>query len=87
MHTEVCESSKKGLMQELDTARTDLARLSAQNARSIGLENRLATTLQEKDDLQQELDSATQRARMAEVRHASYREKCSEFVTARPLCS
>lgn len=76
MHTEVCEASKKGLMQELDAARTDLARLSAHNARSVGLENRLAVALQEKDDLQQELDSATQRARMAEVRLVSYREKC-----------
>ncbi|KAL1944128.1 hypothetical protein VTO73DRAFT_3313 [Trametes versicolor] len=79
VHTEVCESSKKGLIQDLDTARTDLARLSAQNARSVGLENRLATTLQEKDDLQQELDSATQRARMAEVRLVSYREKCTKL--------
>ncbi|KAI0677177.1 hypothetical protein C8Q78DRAFT_1159371 [Trametes maxima] len=75
VHTEVCESSKTSLVQELDAARTDLARLSAQNARSVGLENRLAVALQEKDDLQQELASATQRARMAETRIASYREK------------
>ncbi|KAI8982749.1 hypothetical protein BD414DRAFT_490998 [Trametes punicea] len=79
VHTEVCESSKKALMQELSVARTDLARLSAQSARSIGLENRLAVALQEKDDLQQELDSATQRARMAEMRLVSYRDKCAKL--------
>ncbi|KAI0638562.1 hypothetical protein C8Q77DRAFT_1049062 [Trametes polyzona] len=79
VHTEVCEASKKTLVQELESARTDLARLSAQNARSVGLENRLAVALQEKDDLQQELDSATQRARMAEVRLVSYRDKCAKL--------
>ena len=76
MHTEVCETSKKSVLQELEAARTDLARLSAQSARSIGLEQRLAAALQEKDDLHQELDSATQRARMAEMRIVSYRDKC-----------
>ncbi|OSD04469.1 hypothetical protein PYCCODRAFT_1407364 [Trametes coccinea BRFM310] len=79
VHTEVCEASKKELLQELDTARTDLARLNAQGARSVGLENRLAIALQEKDDLQQELDSATQRARMAEMRLVSYRDKCAKL--------
>ncbi|KAI0355320.1 hypothetical protein OH77DRAFT_1424807 [Trametes cingulata] len=79
VHTEVCEASKKGLMQELDAARTDIARLSAQNARSVGLENRLAVALQEKDDLRQELDSATQRTRMSEMRLVSYREKCAKL--------
>ncbi|KAI0375969.1 hypothetical protein BV20DRAFT_960058 [Pilatotrama ljubarskyi] len=79
VHTEVCEASKKGLMQELDAARADISRLSAQNARSVGLENRLAVALQEKDDLRQELDSATQRTRMADMRLVSYREKCAKL--------
>ncbi|KAI0832804.1 hypothetical protein BC628DRAFT_1348375 [Trametes gibbosa] len=79
LHTEVCETSKKGIIQELEASRTDLARLSAQNARSIGLENRLATALQEKDDLRQEVDSATQRTRVAEVRLSSYRDKCAKL--------
>ena len=76
MHTEMGEASKKALLQELEEARTDVARLSSQNARAVGLENRLAMALQEKDDLKQELDSATQRARMTESRIISYREKC-----------
>ncbi|KAI0658545.1 hypothetical protein C8Q70DRAFT_1054696 [Cubamyces menziesii] len=79
VHTEVCETSKKSVLQELEAARTDLARLSAQSARSIGLEQRLAAALQEKDDLHQELDSATQRARMAEMRIVSYRDKCAKL--------
>ena len=78
MHTEMSETSKKALLQELEEARTDVARLSSQNARAVGLENRLAMALQEKDDLTQELDSATQRARMMETRIISYREKCGK---------
>ena len=78
MHTEMGEASKKALLQELEEARTDVARLSSQNARAVGLENRLAMALQEKDDLKQELDSATQRARMTESRIISYREKCGQ---------
>ena len=76
MHTEMGEQSKEAVIKELDEARTDVARLSSQNARAVGLENRLAVALQEKDDLRQELDSATQRARMTESRTVSYREKC-----------
>lgn len=79
MHTEMGEQSKEAVIKELDEARTDVARLSSQNARAVGLENRLAVALQEKDDLRQELDSATQRARMTESRTVSYREKCGLF--------
>ena len=78
MHTEVSETSKKALLQDLEEAKTDVARLSSQNARAVGLENRLAMALQEKDDLKQELDSATQRARLTESRVVSYREKCGQ---------
>lgn len=78
MHTEVSETSKKALLQELEEARSDVARLSSQNARAVGLETRLAMSLQEKDDIKQELDSATQRARMTESRIISYREKCGQ---------
>ncbi|KAI1795112.1 hypothetical protein LXA43DRAFT_1178999 [Ganoderma leucocontextum] len=79
MHTEMGEQSKEALMKELDEARTDVARLSSQNARAVGLENRLAVALQEKDDFRQELDSATQRARSTESRIVSYREKCAKL--------
>ena len=78
MHTEVSETSKKALLQELDEARNEVARLSSYTARAVGLENRLAMALQEKDDLKQELDSASQRARMTESRAVSYREKCGQ---------
>ena len=76
MHTEVSETSKTALIQNLEEAKTDVARLSSQNARAVGLENRLAMALQEQDDLKQELDSATQRAKLTESRVVSYREKC-----------
>ncbi|KAI0737703.1 hypothetical protein C8Q80DRAFT_1294198 [Daedaleopsis nitida] len=79
MHTEVSENSKTALLQELEDAKNNVARLSSQNARAVGLENRLAVALQEKDDLKQELDSATQRARMTESRIVSYREKCAKL--------
>lgn len=43
------------------------------------MQTRLETTLQEKDDIQQERDSATQQARAAEARLASLKETCSRL--------
>ena len=80
VHTEVSEESKKAPLQDLEETKTDVARLSSQNARAVGLENRLAMTLQEQDDLKQELDSATQRSRLSESRAVSYREKCGKRI-------
>ncbi|THH31890.1 hypothetical protein EUX98_g2274 [Antrodiella citrinella] len=76
MQSELVETSHQSSLVELKNAREGLTRLTAQHARSIGLEQRLATVMQEKEDFQQERDSATQRARMVEARISSLKEKC-----------
>lgn len=78
MHSELAEASHQSALLELKNAKESLTRLTAQHARSVGLDQRLANIIQEKEDLQQERDSATQRARMAEARISSLKEKCCE---------
>lgn len=72
--------SNKTALQELQDARATVARLTAHNARAIGLETRLSTALQERDDLKQERDSATQRAKMAESRLLGLNQKYCEYI-------
>lgn len=76
VNNEVAESSHRNALQELQEVQANAARLAAQNARSIGWENRLAVALQEKDDYQQERDIALQRAKLAEARISALKEKC-----------
>lgn len=68
VNMEVTEASSKTILHELQEARTTISRLTANCARSIGLENRLSAALQEKDDMQQERDSELSRAKLAESR-------------------
>ncbi|EMD40357.1 hypothetical protein CERSUDRAFT_110951 [Gelatoporia subvermispora B] len=79
LNSEVAESSNKAALHELEDARANVARLTAQQARSVGLETRLAIALQEKDDLQQERDSATQRAKLIELRVNALKERCAKL--------
>ncbi|KAH9948736.1 hypothetical protein B0H21DRAFT_210945 [Amylocystis lapponica] len=79
LNNELAETSTKSSLQELEEARAHVGRLTAQNARSIGWENRLAMALQEKDDFQQERDSATHRAKLAEARISALQEKCAKL--------
>ncbi|KAH9833781.1 uncharacterized protein C8Q71DRAFT_849692 [Rhodofomes roseus] len=79
VNSEVLEASNKTAVQELQEVRGNVSRLTAQNARSVGWENRLAVALQEKDDMQQERDSAVQRARLAESRISTLKEKCAKL--------
>ncbi|TCD61395.1 hypothetical protein EIP91_008516 [Steccherinum ochraceum] len=76
MHSEVAEASNQSSLIELKSARENLTRLTAKHARTIGLDDRFTIVMQEKDDLQQERDSAAERARLAELRLLSSTEKC-----------
>ena len=67
-------------MQELSQAKEKIAQLSAQNARYVGLDSRLATALQEKEDMQQERNSALQAAKLADSRILSLKDKCGEYI-------
>ncbi|KAI0797165.1 hypothetical protein C8Q75DRAFT_710843 [Abortiporus biennis] len=79
VNNEVAESSHQAVLQELKDAKATISKLSAQNARAVGIDVRLNSTMQEKDDIQQERDSAIQRARMAELRIAAFKEKCAKL--------
>ncbi|KAK0461600.1 uncharacterized protein EV420DRAFT_1526159 [Desarmillaria tabescens] len=75
VNTEVTELSNKTLLQELQEAKTTISRLTANHARSVGWETRLSSVIKEKDDLQQEREFESQRARLAESRFAALKEK------------
>ncbi len=79
MNNEIADLTHHTTLEALKQAEEKLSHLSAQNARFVGTDSRLATALQEKDDIQQERDSATQRARMAEARVVSLKEKCCKL--------
>ncbi|KAE9407242.1 hypothetical protein BT96DRAFT_914824 [Gymnopus androsaceus JB14] len=79
VNNEVTEVSSKTLHQELLEAQTMISRLSANHAKSIGWENRLSVVNKEKDDMQQERDFESQRARLAESRFAALKEKTSKL--------
>lgn len=83
VNSEVTDVTHHRLLTELAEAKVTVNRLKAQNVRSIGLDDRLAIAMQEKDDIQQERDSATQRARMAESRISSLRESCGKLFQLR----
>ena len=63
-------------MRELQEARATVKRLSAQQTRSIGWEMRLAQQTQEKEDMRQERDSESHRAKVAESKAVAFVEKC-----------
>jgi hypothetical protein len=72
----VTEASNNTLLQELQEARSTVARLSAHHARSLGWEARLKTALHERDDMQQERDALLAQARVAESRTGVLKDKC-----------
>ena len=75
INNEVAEAASKTVLDELQEARTTISRLTASHARSVGWENRLSATLKEKDDIQQERDSESNRAKLAESRLAAMKDK------------
>lgn len=52
-----------------------ISRLTAHHARSVGWDTRLSAAMRERDDMQQERDVETNRARLAESRFAALKEK------------
>ncbi|KXN84412.1 hypothetical protein AN958_12641 [Leucoagaricus sp. SymC.cos] len=81
VNNEVTEVSNKTLLQELHESRTTISRLTAHHARSIGWDTRLTAALKERDDMQQERDSESHRARLAESRFAALKDKTIKLQT------
>ncbi|KAF8806118.1 hypothetical protein BYT27DRAFT_7168420 [Phlegmacium glaucopus] len=81
VNSEVTEVSNKTILQELQDARATITRLTAHHARSIGWDTRLSAALKERDDMQQERDAETHRARLAESRFAVLKDKTAKLQT------
>ncbi|KAG2156347.1 hypothetical protein DEU56DRAFT_231457 [Suillus clintonianus] len=79
LNSEVAEASHKTVLQELEEARTSVTRLTAYQARTVGIDSRLAATLQENDDLRQEQDSQAQKAKTAEARIAALKDRTDKL--------
>ena len=79
MNNEVTEVSNRTLLQELQEARETISRLTAHNARSMGWDARLTAALKERDDMQQERESESHRARLAESRFAALKDKTNKL--------
>ena len=78
LNNEVAEASNKTLLNELEEARNAVSRLSAHHVRTVGLDAKLSSALQENDDIRQERDSQTHRAKLAEARLASLKDRTGE---------
>jgi hypothetical protein len=78
LNNEVAEASNRTLLHELEEARSAVSRLSAHHVRTVGLDTRLSAALQENDDVRQERDSQTQRAKLAEARLAALKDRTGE---------
>ncbi|KAF4620068.1 hypothetical protein D9613_004831 [Agrocybe pediades] len=79
VNNEVTEVSNKTILQELQEAREMISRLTAHHARSVGWDTRLSAAMKERDDMQQERDGETHRARLAESRFAALKEKTAKL--------
>ncbi|KAJ7181584.1 hypothetical protein C8R43DRAFT_273424 [Mycena crocata] len=79
VNNEVTEVSNKTILHELAEAKTTISRLTTSHARSVGWDTRLSAAMKEKDDMQQERDSESQRARLAESRFAALKERTSKL--------
>ncbi|KAI0796277.1 hypothetical protein BC629DRAFT_1504292 [Irpex lacteus] len=79
VNSEAADLAHQKVLAELKEAKEKIAQLSAQNARLTGVDKRLTRALEEKDDIQQECNSATQRAKVAETRMNSLKERCAKL--------
>ncbi|KAF9266131.1 hypothetical protein L218DRAFT_897035 [Marasmius fiardii PR-910] len=79
VNSEVTEVSNKTILQELQEANLTISRLSSHHARSVGWETRLSAATKERDDMQQERDFESQRARLAESRFVALKERTSKL--------
>ncbi|KAL0576958.1 hypothetical protein V5O48_005029 [Marasmius crinis-equi] len=87
VNTEVTEVSNKTILQELQEAKLTISRLSSHHARSVGWETRLSVATKERDDMQQERDFESQRARLAESRFVALKDKTCALSADAPVIS
>ena len=76
LNHEVAEASTKVIMQELEDAKAAVARLTLNQAKSVGWDVRLNNAVQERDDLKQELEVERQRNKSSDGHIAILKERC-----------
>ncbi|KAJ7265355.1 hypothetical protein B0H12DRAFT_1100459 [Mycena haematopus] len=79
VNNEVTEVSNKTILTELAEAKLTISRMTTSAARSVGWDTRLSAAMKEKEDMQQERDSESQRARLAESRFAALKDRTSKL--------
>ncbi|KAI6135098.1 hypothetical protein EV401DRAFT_2250204 [Pisolithus croceorrhizus] len=79
LNNEVSEASNKNVLHELEEARSTVSKLTAHHARSVALDAKLSTVLQENDDIRQECDCQAQRAKLAEARLAAFSDRADKL--------
>ncbi|KAF8138330.1 hypothetical protein EV363DRAFT_1580155 [Boletus edulis] len=79
LNNEVAEASSKTLLHELEEARSAVSRLNVRHVRAMELDTRLSAVLQENDDIRQERDSQSQRAKLAEARLATLKDHTEKY--------
>lgn len=79
-NSEANESSLESLHQELEEAHATIGRLLISNTKYVDLEGRLEKVSRERDDIQQERDFESQRARSAESRLVTTKDKIGTFL-------
>jgi hypothetical protein len=62
LNLEACEASNRALVRELDEARRELSKVKGSNARQVSLENTLARTEEELEDMKQEMKAEQRRS-------------------------
>ncbi|KAJ3886968.1 hypothetical protein GG344DRAFT_81186 [Lentinula edodes] len=78
-NSEANESSLESLHQELEEAHATIDRLLISNTKYVDLEGRLEKVSRERDDIQQERDFESQRARSAESRLVTTKDKIEKL--------
>lgn len=79
LNNEVFEASNKDVFHELEEARSTVSKLTAHHARFVALDAKLSTVLQENEDIRQECDCQTQRAKSAEARSAALSDRAEKL--------
>lgn len=79
LNLEAADTANRTLTKELQDARSNVSRLSAAHARGVGLENKLRTAEQERDDLKREVTEANNRAKIWETRANEAGARCRKL--------
>lgn len=81
LNHEVAEASTKVILQELEDAKATVARLTLNQAKSVGWDVRLNNAMQERDDLKQEVEVERQRSKSADGHIAVLKERCCTYAS------